>query len=109
MSRYGYCTLNTADLYASHFVLRIRNSREGSRTNGRWLGVWRKNEVETVAGIFFAMVVVAAIFAPWIAPFDPEKVDIPSRLIAPSTSHWFGTDEFGRDILSRVIYGGRPV
>src|SRR5690606_21455660 len=44
-----------------------------------------------------------------IAPYDPVKVDIPSRLIAPSAEHWFGTDEFGRDLLSRVIYGGRPV
>jgi ABC-type dipeptide/oligopeptide/nickel transport system permease subunit len=83
-------------------------SRRGSMA-ARLLGFWRKNEVVSLAAIFFALVVAASVLAPWIAPYDPVKVDIPSRLIAPSAQHWFGTDEFGRDLLSRVIYGGRPV
>ena len=54
------------------------------------------------------MVFVAfAIFAPWIAPYNPAHLDLPSRLMPPSSAHWFGTDELGRDILSRVIYGAR--
>ena len=48
-----------------------------------------------------------AIFAPLIAPQDPRNIDLPSRLQPPSAAHWFGTDELGRDILSRVIYGAR--
>jgi peptide/nickel transport system permease protein len=48
-----------------------------------------------------------ALFAPLIAPQDPAHIDLPTRLSAPSLSHWMGTDELGRDILSRVIYGAR--
>lgn len=50
---------------------------------------------------------VFAIFAPWIAPQDPGRIDLPARLQPPSAAHFFGTDELGRDILSRVIYGAR--
>ncbi len=53
------------------------------------------------------VVVVAAIGAPWIAPYSPRKMDIAHRLSPPSLAHWFGTDEFGRDVLSRCIYGAR--
>src|SRR6202165_3626916 len=48
-----------------------------------------------------------ALFAPWIAPQDPASIDLPARLALPSHAHWFGTDELGRDILSRIIYGAR--
>ncbi len=48
-----------------------------------------------------------AIFAPWIAPQNPAFIDLPSRLQPPSSHHWFGTDELGRDILSRIIFGAR--
>lgn len=60
------------------------------------------------AGIVFIVVFVCfALFAPWIAPQDPAYVDLPSRLQAPSAQHWFGTDELGRDIFSRIIFGAR--
>jgi peptide/nickel transport system permease protein len=51
--------------------------------------------------------VIIALAAPWIAPADPTAQDLPARLAAPSVSHWMGTDELGRDILSRIIYGTR--
>ena len=50
---------------------------------------------------------LVALFAPWIAPENPAAQDLPTRLSAPSHAHWMGTDELGRDILSRVIYGAR--
>jgi len=50
---------------------------------------------------------VFALFAPWIAPQDPAAISLPTRLDVPSSAHWFGTDELGRDILSRIIYGAR--
>jgi peptide/nickel transport system permease protein len=53
------------------------------------------------------MFVCFALFAPWIAPQDPARIDLPSRLSPPSSAHWFGTDELGRDILSRVVHGAR--
>ncbi len=61
-----------------------------------------------IFGLFFlAIFIVLAVFAPWIAPFDPAAIHLHARLLAPSTMHWFGTDELGRDILSRVIFGTR--
>jgi peptide/nickel transport system permease protein len=50
---------------------------------------------------------LVALFAPWIAPANPAAQDLPIRLSAPSRAHWMGTDELGRDILARVIYGAR--
>ena len=55
-----------------------------------------------------ALLVLAAIFAPWLAPFDPNAQNMAGRLLSPSELHWLGTDSFGRDLLSRVIYGTRP-
>jgi peptide/nickel transport system permease protein len=64
--------------------------------------------VLSTAGVALVVVFVAcAIFAPWIAPYDPAHIDLPTRLMPPSPAHWFGTDELGRDILSRIVYGAR--
>jgi peptide/nickel transport system permease protein len=51
--------------------------------------------------------VVIALAAPWTAPADPTAQNLPARLMAPSVGHWLGTDELGRDILSRIIFGAR--
>ena len=48
------------------------------------------------------IVLVAAVGAPWLAPYSPRKMDIAHRLAAPSAGHWFGTDEFGRPILTEA-------
>lgn len=58
------------------------------------------------AGIVLAFIIIAAA-APLIAPYDPYSLSIANRLKPPSWTHWFGTDELGRDILSRVIFGSR--
>ena len=50
---------------------------------------------------------VCAVFAPWLAPQDPAQLDLTGRLMGPSRAHWFGTDELGRDILSRTLFGAR--
>src|SRR5437764_10690899 len=67
----------------------------------------RRNPLATIGIFLVSLFVVFAIFAPLIAPFDPANIDLPRRLAPPSALHWFGTDELGRDILSRVIYGAR--
>lgn len=60
------------------------------------------------AGITLLFVFICcAVFAPWVAPDDPASIDLSHRLAGPEAAHWFGTDELGRDILSRVIYGAR--
>jgi len=58
---------------------------------------------------FFAAVILllAALLAPWIAPADPAAQSLPARLASPSRTHWMGTDELGRDIFSRTLYGAR--
>ena len=65
------------------------------------------NVLSTSGAVLIVVFVAFAIFAPWIAPYNPAHLDLPSRLMPPSSAHWFGTDELGRDILSRVIYGAR--
>ena len=57
--------------------------------------------------VFIVIMALAAIFAPWVTPYDPLTVDYGSMLAAPSWQHWMGTDSFGRDMLTRVIYGAR--
>ena len=50
---------------------------------------------------------VSGVLAPWLAPDDPARLNLDQRLLAPGWGHWFGTDELGRDILSRVLFGAR--
>ena len=69
--------------------------------------LFKKNKVAVFSLGVVIILVFIAIFAPILAPFDPNKQDLSIRLLKPSAAHWFGTDEFGRDILSRVIYGCR--
>src|SRR5271169_3601134 len=65
------------------------------------------NPLATMGVVLVVVFVIFALFAPWIAPQDPASIHLPARLDSPSSAHWFGTDELGRDILSRVIYGAR--
>jgi peptide/nickel transport system permease protein len=53
------------------------------------------------------LLVIVAVAAPWLAPYDPVAQNLPARLLAPTTAHWMGTDELGRDILSRILFGTR--
>jgi len=67
----------------------------------------RYNVLATAGLAMVVVFLMCALFAPWLAPQNPSHIDLPSRLMGPSASHWFGTDELGRDILSRIIYGAR--
>jgi peptide/nickel transport system permease protein len=67
----------------------------------------RHNPLAAAGAAMVIIFVIFALFAPWIAPQDPASIDLPARLSPPSHAHWFGTDELGRDILSRIIYGAR--
>ncbi len=53
------------------------------------------------------LLVFLALAAPWLSPYDPTTQDLPIRLLGPSASHWMGTDQLGRDVLSRIIFGAR--
>ena len=70
-------------------------------------GVVRRQPLAAVGIVLLTVFVVCAVFAPWLAPQDPAQLDLTGRLTGPSVAHWFGTDELGRDILSRTLYGAR--
>jgi ABC-type dipeptide/oligopeptide/nickel transport system permease subunit len=80
-----------------------------TRQAQRWKALVSHNLAATVGGLFLLFVVFCSVAAPLLSPYDPIQIDIPQRLQAPSWPHLFGTDEFGRDLLTRVLYGGRPV
>src|ERR1700753_12824 len=65
------------------------------------------NRAILFGAVILLIVLRAAIFAPWIAPYAPNKLSIVNKLKPPSMPHLFGTDEFGRDIFSRAIFAGR--
>ncbi len=67
----------------------------------------RVNPATSLGLFLIALFVICAIFAPWIAPQDPARIDLTHRLLAPAPGHWFGTDELGRDIFSRTVFGAR--
>ncbi len=78
--------------------------------SGRLLSLLRLARRNPLASVGAALVVIFlffALLAPWIAPQDPARIDLPARLSPPSPAHLLGTDELGRDILSRVIWGSR--
>jgi peptide/nickel transport system permease protein len=66
-----------------------------------------ENPVTGLAFALFALIVLCAVFGPLITPYDPFTSDVIAKLQAPSIHHWFGTDEYGRDILSRVMVAAR--
>jgi len=67
----------------------------------------RRNWLAFIGGLLVLGVFVVAVFATWISPYDPAAIDIKNILIGPSWAHPFGTDELGRDVLSRMIWGSR--
>jgi ABC-type dipeptide/oligopeptide/nickel transport system permease subunit len=66
-----------------------------------------RDRVAALAGIVLTVIVLAAIFAPLISPYDPYFTDLTKVMRPPDAEHWFGTDNTGRDIFSRVLYGTR--
>ena len=80
----------------------------------RWQDKWAylahqiRRSPLTMAGLLITVtVLLVMVFAPWLAPHEPNALNLAQRLAAPSAAHWFGTDEVGRDLFSRVLYGSR--
>lgn len=81
-------------------------SAEPHRPPGAW-DRFRRDRRTLAAGVVLAGVAVAAAAGPWLVPYDPAAIDATALLQGPSAAHWFGTDELGRDVLSRVVAGTR--
>jgi len=77
------------------------------RNENRVLKKFLANKSAVLGAVIVGIFVLIALLAPWIAPFDPVKADFLAVRKAPSVLHWFGTDELGRDILSRMVWGAR--
>lgn len=77
---------------------------------GRRYRIWlnlKSNPLAMFGLIIITAFILLSLFAPLLAPYDPAAQNLANRLAPPSAEHWFGTDELGRDILSRILYGGR--
>lgn len=72
-----------------------------------YLDFIRQQPLGAVSFMIIFLMMFAGLFSPWVAPYDPLAIDFASLLAAPSADHWCGTDAFGRDICSRLIYGSR--
>ena len=83
---------------------------EKTRRNTVWkrrLWLIRKSPLTLIGGAIMLIMLFLMIFSPWLVPHDPNAIDLTARLQAPSLSHWFGTDEVGRDLFSRVLIGSQ--
>ena len=80
---------------------------KSDRNKGSRFRMLRKSPTTVAGAIIVMTVMLAGILAPWIAPYDPVKTDLYARLKPPSMEHFFGTDNVGRDVLSRIIWGSR--
>jgi peptide/nickel transport system permease protein len=86
-------------------LVKFKQSRRAA--NSRSLKRWYQNGPLLAGMIIVGIVVVVAVFAPLISPYDPIKQDLLSTLQSPSPAHWLGTDKLGRDVLSRLMWGAR--
>ncbi|MEI8631896.1 hypothetical protein P4S72_06980 [Vibrio sp. PP-XX7] len=75
-----------------------------------WKDFWQRfarNPMALVSGIFVLTLILLAVFAPELSPYDPMSSDWTALSTPPNWSHWMGTDDLGRDVLSRILYGAR--
>lgn len=74
------------------------------------MGFWEtfyKNKLALTGSGIVLLLFLVSLFAPWFAPYDPGQIDLKNVLMPPSMDHWLGTDQLGRDVLSRMIWGAR--
>lgn len=67
----------------------------------------RRNQLAALGGAVLLVILAAIVFGPMVGPYSPTRLDVLNKLAAPSLQHWLGTDSLGRDVFTRVLYGGR--
>lgn len=85
----------------------VEASPRPQRQTFRPLRILAADPITALALMLVASFLLTALFAPWLAPYSPTKIDVLHKLQPPSAAHWLGTDHLGRDLLSRIIYGAR--
>lgn len=84
--------------------------KKTKKPTGPWYEVWKRlkrSNMAIIGLIILSLIIIISVGADFIAPYEFDEQDLMSAFQSPSSDHWFGTDEFGRDIFSRVIYGSR--
>jgi peptide/nickel transport system permease protein len=90
--------------------MRETDGPRSGRQRGELAELWRRlrrNRAAVAGAAIVGVFVFLAAFAPLLAPFEPNVGALQDRLLSPSRAHWFGTDELGRDLFSRILYGAR--
>jgi len=80
------------------------------RGTSLWQDAWRRlqrNRLAVIGAVVLAVIGLACVLAPWLSPYGYEQQDLVLGAAPPSVQHWLGTDTFGRDLLTRILYGGR--
>ncbi|WET38757.1 D,D-dipeptide ABC transporter permease [Citrobacter enshiensis] len=75
-----------------------------------WAKLWwliKGSPLTLIGGVIIVLMLLLMVFSPWVTPYNPNAIDLTARLLPPSASHWFGTDEVGRDLFSRVLVGSK--
>ena len=88
----------------------LDDTLKNMRKRSQWRDVWkrlRRNKLAMIGMVIVIILILMAVFADFIAPYDYDAANFGARLQFPSKEHLLGTDDFGRDLLSRIIYGGR--
>ncbi|MGH7826904.1 MAG: ABC transporter permease, partial [Candidatus Binatia bacterium] len=93
--------------YATDDINRVTAMADSARERKRIARAIRKNKTTMTGIVLTTLIVVVAVFAPWLTPFDPLEQNIARGDLAPGGEHLLGTDNFGRDVLSRIILGTR--
>ncbi len=93
----------SADLSVENNQVKIKKQTQFGQIMGRL----SKNPVAMGGLIVLIIFILLAVFAPWISPYNYQEMNIPNAFQGPSRAHWFGTDDLGRDVLSRMLFGGR--
>ena len=87
-------------------VIALPHEEPAARLTPRWLGLLARRRTTLVGAALMVTMVVTGLGAPWFAG-NPTHMDVAARLAPPNRAHWFGTDDVGRDVFSRVVYGAR--
>lgn len=97
------------DLYTARLSQQILDAdlQPDVGVRGSIVNMFRTNHAALAGLIIILLIILAAIFAPLIARYDPNALNLANMRKPPSAEHWFGTDDMGRDVFARVIYGGR--
>ena len=97
---------------AESATLTLERETQETRYASFWVGAWRRfrrNKLAMFGLVFASLIVLVAIFAPFLTPYRYDQIDPPSALLGPSREHPMGTDLLGRDLLTRILYAARPM